>query len=137
MDSYVFQGRGKNLKQLPQTFIEVFSVDDVILISQLMTSHRKIDIAIKNYIVTSPSNYCCQISIIVGERPGISVTIHCILSLRQERVNVNIFWKFVYKDITIRHLNRCIVTHVCWHHYCANLAKANEALLKVRIITMR
>ena len=32
-------------------------------------------------------------------------------------------------------LNPCRVMHVCWH-YCINLTKVNEALLKVRIVVL-
>lgn len=50
-------------------FMKVFSVDDVILTSQLMTTYMKINTAnekIINYRVTAPNNYCfCKISITV------------------------------------------------------------------------
>ena len=85
------QRRSQNLKQAPQNFVKVFNVDYVILTSQLMTSHNKFNISSENYRVTSPSNHCCQISIMIGERPGILVTIHCHLSLRKKRVHIYVF----------------------------------------------
>ena len=54
------------------------SVDDVTLTSQLMTSYNEINIAsekVVNYRVTFASNHSFQISILVPERPGISVII--------------------------------------------------------------
>ena len=59
--------------------------DDVTLTFQLMTSYRKINIASEKiiiYIVTSLSNHCCQIFIIIQEKPEISVIIHFFLFLR-------------------------------------------------------
>ena len=44
-----------------------------------------------NYRVTSPSNHFCQICVLAGERPGISVIISCFLFVRQEGVHVNVF----------------------------------------------
>ena len=66
--------------------MKAFNVDDATLTSQLMTLYRKIVIAsekIINYRATSLSNYCCQISFIVRERPRISVIIHVFLFLRR------------------------------------------------------
>ena len=77
----------KNFKQVPQ----------------IMASYSKTNIAsekIINYKVTSPSNHCCQISVIVGEKPEISIIIHSFLFLRQERNHINIFL----------HWNLCIST---------------------------
>ena len=66
--------------------MKVFNVDgDVTLTFQLMTSYRKINIASEKiiiYIVTSLSNHCCQIFIIIQEKPEISVIIHFFLFLR-------------------------------------------------------
>ena len=59
--------------------------DDVTLTFQLMTSYRKINIASEKiiiYIVTSLSNHCCQIFIIIQEKPEILVIIHFFLFLR-------------------------------------------------------
>ena len=84
-------GRSQKSKQINQNFMKVFDVVDVILTSQVTMSHRINNIASENYRITSPSNHCCQISIIVGERPGILVTIHFFRSLRQERVHANTF----------------------------------------------
>ena len=54
VQSPVKQGRSQNLKQVPQTFMEVFNLGDVRLASQLMMSYRKINITkekIVNYRV--------------------------------------------------------------------------------------
>ena len=66
---------------------KINNVDDVTVTSQLMVSYRKINITrekIIDYRVTSPSNHCCQINIIVQERPGISVIMHLFLFLRRQ-----------------------------------------------------
>ena len=87
------QGRIQNLKEVPQNFMKVLNVDDVTLSSQIMASQRKVNIAsekIINYRVTSPSNNICQIRILAGERPGISVIICCFPFARQEQVHVNV-----------------------------------------------
>ena len=90
---------GQNLKQTPENFLKTFNVEEVALTSHLMKTYREINIAsekIINYRVTSPSNHhCCQINIIVRERPGILVIIH------------------------FSHLNQCVVMHV-FCHYCIN-----------------
>ena len=55
-------------------FHEYVNIDDVILSSQVMTSYVNINVvseSIINYRVTSPSNHCCQISILAGERSAI------------------------------------------------------------------
>ena len=64
----IIQGDSQNIKQVSQNFMKALNVDDASLTSQLMTSYRKINITsekIINYSVTSPSNHCCQISILV------------------------------------------------------------------------
>ena len=56
----ILQGRSQNLKQVPQSYMTAFNVDDVTLDSQIITSYRKIIIAsekIINYNVTSLNNY--------------------------------------------------------------------------------
>ena len=71
--------------KISQNFMKAFSVDGVRLKPQLMAPYRKINIAsekIINYRVTYLSNHCCQISITVRERPGISVIIHFFLFLK-------------------------------------------------------
>ena len=81
------QGRSQNFKQVPQNFMKIFNVDDVTLTSQIMTSYRKINIAsekIINYRFTYPSNHCCQIHILAGERPGITLIICCFLFLSKD-----------------------------------------------------
>ena len=100
------QGRSQNLKQVSQIFTKAFNVDDGTLTFQLMTLNRKINIAsekIINYRVTSQSNNCCQISIIVWERLGISVMIHFFLFLRCYRKIFKFFKPVlcVYFNITI------------------------------------
>ena len=55
-------------------FHEYVNIDDVILSSQVMTSYMNINVvseSIINYRVTSPSNHCCQISILAVERSAI------------------------------------------------------------------
>ena len=72
--------------------MKVLNVDDVKMAIYIMTSYRKIKIArekIINYNVISPSR--CQIRILVGERPGISVIICCYLFRRKKSFQVNIF----------------------------------------------
>ena len=67
-----------------------------------MASYRKINIAsekVVNYRVTSPSNHFCQIRIVAGERPGISVIICCFLLVNQEYVHVNVF---LHKNLCIK-----------------------------------
>ena len=79
------QGHSQNLKKVPQNFMKALNVDSVTLTTQAMTSYRKINIEsekIINYRVISPSIYCCQISFIVRERPGILVIIDFFLFLR-------------------------------------------------------
>ena len=74
-------------QNLMKTFWWRLMTDDVTLTSQLTMSYRKINIAgekIINYRVSSPRNHCCcQINIIVRERPGILVIIHFFLFLRR------------------------------------------------------
>ena len=58
------------------------------LTSHLMKSYRKINTTnekIINEIVTFPGNWCCQIRIKVGERPGILVKTGSFLFINQER----------------------------------------------------
>ena len=130
----------QNLKQVPQNFMKFVHVDDVTLTSQLTTPYRKINNAIENitnYRVTSPSNYCCQISIIVRERPGTSVMIH-FFSFFKARTRSPLYFftlKFVYADVAVRYLNylnQCIV-HFGTTWYLGILVlvwqKVNEALL--------
>ena len=62
-------------------------VDDVTLTSQLMTSYRKINIAsekiINSRVFSRSNHHCCQINIIVRERPGISVIIRFFIFIRR------------------------------------------------------
>ena len=85
--SDTIQRHSQNLKQVPQNCMKTFNVDEVTLISQLMTLYRKINIAsekIINYKVTFPSNHhCFQINVIVQARPGISVAIYFFVFLRR------------------------------------------------------
>ena len=108
------QGHSQNLKQAPQNFLKAFNAYDVTLTSQLMTSYRKTKIAsekIISYRVTSPSNHCCQISIIVRERPGILVTIH--------------FPLFLSRHSKIFKLLKQVYSYVCMlTHHCINLTKS-------------
>ena len=72
--------------------MKVYNIDDVTLRSQIMTTYRKVKIAIEkiiDYRVTSPSDHCCEIRILAREKPGILVII-CGFQ-RQNRVHINIF----------------------------------------------
>ena len=48
-----------------------------------------------NYRVTSPSNHYCQIHILAGERPGISLIIYCFLFVRQEQRRHSKIFRFI------------------------------------------
>ena len=56
--------------------------------------------------VTSPNNNFCQIRILAGDRPGISVIIWCfVLRTRTRSCQCFFTLKFVYKDATVRSLD--------------------------------
>ena len=124
-------GRSQNLKQVPQNFMKAFNVDDIILIYQLLASYKKINIAseeIINYRVTSQSHNCCQISIIVRERTGISV-IFFFLFLRCHSK--------IFKLLEPVYSSACILTSP--YQFDKKLTKhfpANIWLFKVRAVTL-
>ena len=77
----------------------MFNFDGVTITFCIMTPCEKINIASEdfiNYRVTSQSNHCCQIRILFGERPGISIIICCSF-LRREHLIV----LYVYVGITV------------------------------------
>ena len=127
-EGWLVTGGRQNLKQVPHNFIKVFYVDDVTLSSYIMTSKRKVNIAsetIRNYRVSSSSNLLCQIYILAGERPGISVIIWYFLFAR-------LFMSmFFYIKICVWRRHRKIFRlikpaqsfmRLCWPH-CIHLIK--------------
>ena len=57
-----------------------------------------------NYRVTSPSNHFCQIRILAGGRPRISVMLFSICKAGTRSLQSFFTEKFVYKDATVRSL---------------------------------
>ena len=128
----IFQGSSQNLKQVPEHFIEAFNVDAITLTYQLLTSYRMINIASENINqrVTYPSNHCCQISLTVRERPGISVIIPFFLFLRCHNKE--------FKLLKPVHRYACMLTSP--YQFDKKLKKhfpANIYLFKIRIIILR
>ena len=97
-----------------------------------MKAYRKANIAgekILNYRVASPINYCCQISIIVQDRPKILVIIHSFLF---QRHHSNIF------ELLTRMTNAGMLTSL--YLFDKDLTKhltVNIYLFNVRIVTLR
>ena len=114
--------------QVPQNFMKVCN-SGATLTSNLMKSYRKINTTnekIINERVTFPGNWCCQIRIKVGERPGILVKTGSFLFISQEPSSKKNYIKFVYKEVTVKSLkyfNWCIVVLVCRYH-CINMIKS-------------
>ena len=113
--------------------MKAFNVDDITLTPHQMTLYRKIDITsekVISYRVTSPSKHCCQISIIVSERPGIFVIIHCFLFLGRHTK--------MFKSLKLVYSYACMLTSL--YQFDKKLTEhfpANICLLKGRILTLR
>ena len=106
-----------------------FNVNDVTLTFQLMTSNRKINIAIEkiiNYIVTSLGNHCCQIFMIVREKPEISVIIHFFLFLSRHSK--------IFKLLKQVYSYPYMLTSL--HQFDKNFYQANIYLFKVKLVTL-
>lgn len=73
--------------------IKVLNVDEVTLTSNIILSYTNIGAASERVIdheVTSPSDHCHEISILAGQRPGISV--YVVLFFYKKNAFMSIFF---------------------------------------------
>ena len=122
------------MKQVPQNFIKTFCVDDVTLTAPANDVIQEINIKnekIKNYRVSPPNNHhCCQINIIVRERPGIWVIIHFFLFLRRYSKIFklrNLVYSYASILKSLYQFDKMLTEH----------SPANIYMFEVRIVTLK
>ena len=115
--THIYHKRCQNLKQVPQNLMKVLSVDDIKLTPKIITSYRKTNITgirIINYRVII--TFVNVASLLDKHVKFLS----WYVAFYFEDYNTFMSIKRVYKDVTVRsldYLNRCIVKHLCCHHY--------------------